>query len=456
MTMAKRIRQNSVWIALALAALLGGLMLLDLKRPVHEPGENPKISDIVGIAPADVTRIEINNQGRTIVLAKAGSNWTIEQPYRAAADSDVVKRIVDGVLDRTTDYIRDEPDAKEIAQYKLDKPDVSATFQDKTGRKRVIQFGDKDPGKSSVYARDVASKKVFLVGSSDVDSLRKDAGELRDKTILTVAADNIVSVTLKRPVGEVDLERAGAKWRITKPWEAPADDSSVNSLVDTLKSLKCERYIEAGAKDMKKYGLDAPRLRVGITEKGSKSHVLEIGSKAKDKNEVYAVRGTDRTEVVTLSESTFRSFDKSAGDLRNRKLVDFQESSVDRFAVTSPKGSWEAEKKSDDWTFANPFKGKKADRFKVEDAVREAAATAIRHVEENAKDLSRYGLDKPQITATVTLKGGANKQLFLGKKGPKGDYYARGSDSPNAVFELGKFSFDALNKKPEDLLEAGK
>src|ERR1051325_8415166 len=111
----KRLRNYSVQIALGVLAVLGIWLWLDSKRPVHEPGENPKVSDLIGIAPADVTRLEISNDGKTTVLTKAGAIWTIEKPIKAAADSELVKRLVDAILDRTSDYVRDNPDSKELA-----------------------------------------------------------------------------------------------------------------------------------------------------------------------------------------------------------------------------------------------------------------------------------------------------------------------------------------------------
>src|SRR5262249_34550622 len=148
--------------------------------------------------PAEVVRLEIENAGSKLTLSKSGTGWTIEQPIRAAADSDEIKRIVDGILDRSTDFILQDPKSAELAKYKLEKPALTATFQDKSGKKRVIRFGDKDPEKSSVYAQDADSKQVFLVGSSDVDSLKKDAGALRDKTVLSVPSDSVMTVKLQR------------------------------------------------------------------------------------------------------------------------------------------------------------------------------------------------------------------------------------------------------------------
>ncbi len=442
----KSVKQYSVWIALAVLAVLGIWMALDLKKPVREPGENPKVSDLLGMAPADVVQVEITTESNTTVLAKNGPAWSMEKPIRAAADPDQVKQMVDGILDHATDFQLDHPSASELAGYQLDKPAATASLSDKSGKKLTIQFGAKGADKSSVYARDVSIGRVFTVSSSDFDSLKKDASSLRDRTVISAPTDSIEAITIHRASDYVELHKTGSKWQIVKPWSAPADDSAAGMLADALKSVKCERFVPG---DPFKYGLDMPGLIVEVKLKDGKTQRLEIGNKVK--NEVYATSFPDKGGLLALSESTVKSLDKSVHDLRDRKLVDFEPSDAVHVSVTSPKGSWEAEKKGEDWLFVNPMKGQKADKSKLENLFFDIKTPAARHVEENAKDLAKYGLDKPQLTTYVMLKGGAKKELRLGKKAPKGDYYASGSDAPGAVFEDAGSSFANLNKKAEDV-----
>src|SRR5687767_1757236 len=99
---------------------------------------------------------------------------------------------------------------------------------------------------------------------------------------------------------------------------------------------------------------------------------------------------------------------------------------------------------------ANP--GQEANSQTGENLLVDMTAQAAAHGTEKADNLAQYGLDKPQLTATVTLKGNQKQQLFVGKKAAKGaNYYARGSQAPNAAFELGGYIFDNLNKKPDAL-----
>lgn len=442
----KSVKQYSVWIALAVLAVLGIWTALDLKKPVHEPGENPKVSDLVGLAPADVVRLEITHPGDTTILIKTGAVWLMEKPIKAPADPDQVKQIIDGILDRTTDFQLDNPSTNELAGFQLDKPAATAVLTDKSGKKVTVQFGAKGADKSSIYARDASTGKVFTVASSDFESLKKDTSSLRDRTVISAPTDSIDTITIRRAGDNVELHKTGSKWQILKPWTAPADDSAAGMLADALKSVKCERFVPG---DPFKYGLDMPGLIVEVKLKDGKTQRLEIGNKVK--NEVFATSFPDKGGLLALSESTVQSLDKSVHDLRERKLVDFEPSDVVRISIASPKGSWEAEEKGDDWLFVNPVKGQKADKSKLENLLFDMKTPAARHVEENAKDLAKYGLDKPQLTAAVTLKSGVKKELRLGKKSPKGDYYASGSDAPGAVFEEAGSSFVKLNKKAGDV-----
>lgn len=446
----RRRKDYGVWIALGVLALLGVWLWFDLRRPTHEPGENPKVADLVGIAPAEVSRIEMQSPGKDVTIVRAGAGWNIEQPIKSAADSDEVKRILDGFLDHTTDFVLQNP-GRDLARFQLQQASAHVTFTSNHGIRRTLDIGGQDPSKTNVYVLDGHDHQVFLVSSSDADMVRtKTAGDLRDKSLLSIPQDQVASIRIQRKAGTLEVQRTGDQWNLAQPWKAPADSSTVDSMTSTLSSLKAGRFVDNPSANLATYGLKPPKVTVTVTDKAGKQTVLELGNKEPGKTTIYAVRGSHPTEVVTVSDATLGTFDKAPLDLRSRKMADFQNDDVQRLAVTGPAGSWEAQKTGEDWKFVRPLGGQKADSMKMGDVLFAISGPANKVAAENPPSFAPYGLDRPALTATVTLKAG-KKELFVGKKTPKGDYYARGSDAMDAVFEITSSTFTSLNKKPDSL-----
>ncbi len=103
------------------------------------------------------------------------------------------------------------------------------------------------------------------------------------------------------------------------------------------------------------------------------------------------------------------------------------------------------------WTLTNPIKGE-ANSAAVNPMLEALSQTSIdEFVEENAKDLSRYGLDNPSYTLefkTSTTEG----SLLLGAEKEKGKtIYAKLADS-NEVFTLSTGNFSFLDKPLKEIV----
>ena len=442
-------KRHSVWVAVGILAALGIWLYFDLKQPVREPDENPKVAELVGIKADQVRRIEVTREGPTLVLARNGDGWAIESPIKAAADAETVKSAIEGLLDQSSDYVMEQP-PKDLGQYGLAKPTRTITLIG-PGKRVVLQIGAQDPSKSSVFTRLADGGKVFLAGSYTVEALTdKQPDELRDKTVLSIPRDKIESVRITRASGVLTLTKVGSKWELSEPLKAPTDEFAADGIVDALSSLKADKFVAAGASDLKGYGLDAPRLTVEIRAVGGAQYGLRIGKEASAGSTVYAARIADN-DVVEIAKATFDSLNKTAGDLRSKKLLDVQTDAVERISVVTRKVRWEVRKSGSDWIFVHPTPNQKADAVDVDNAILDATGSADRWVADNPSDadLGRYGLLQPEATVSITVKGGTVKKLELGKKTSSGDRYARGTDTGASVFVMGSYVTDRLETAPK-------
>jgi hypothetical protein len=114
---------------------------------------------IVHVAPADATRLDVRNLNGSFACVKGDSGFVLEQP--AAADKKAAPppcpNLVDELQDDQADEVYDTPPASVSSQ--LAKPPVQITITDKNGKKTELVFsgitGD------SVYGRSTGSPAIY-------------------------------------------------------------------------------------------------------------------------------------------------------------------------------------------------------------------------------------------------------------------------------------------------------
>jgi len=244
--------------------------------------------------------------------------------------------------------------------------------------------------------------------------------------ILDIKPTDVTSVEISK-AGSEELTLAkndAAKWQITapKPWKA--DQDSVSSLLSTLSPLDSDRVVEEKAADLGAYGLAQPKLKLTITEKNKKPEELLLGDDTPTSSGTYAaVKGDPRVFVIASYHKS--SLDKSANDLRDKRLLTFDSEKLSRVELTAKKATIEFGRNKDQWQILKP-KPLRADQSAVEDLVRSLgdAKMELSATDDEKKDVSAFNSGTAVATAKVTDVAGT-QELQIRKN--KDDYYARSS-----------------------------
>lgn len=244
----------------------------------------------------------------------------------------------------------------------------------------------------------------------------------RDK-VFAVEAGEIDAITVRSEGGEeTRLQKSGDTWQIVSPVTAPSDTGAVSSLTSNLSSLEIQRVVDESPADLGEYGLDSPRVQVSFTSGGAE-HGLLLGSRTPPGTDLYAKRAGDDTVFLVASylESTFG---RSTFDLRDKAVLNVDRDALDAVEIATGGRTLRFVRPAGEWQIAAPVEAR-ADYSTVDSLVRRLAGlqmTAV--VEEEPKDLRKYGLDRP--AATVRLgSGSAQASLALGSPAGPGDVYAR-------------------------------
>jgi hypothetical protein len=266
--------------------------------------------------------------------------------------------------------------------------------------------------------------------------------------ILVVKEADIARFDLKKDGAEqVGGERNSAgQWRITSPTPLPADQSAVSSLLGTFSSLNSERLVEEKAGNLVPYGLDAPKLEVDLSEKGNKTQKLLLGDETPAGNGIYAKLDGD-PRVFTIPKYDKTSIDKSANDLRDKRLLTLDSDKISQVDLVAKKQEIAFGRNKDEWQIVKP-RPLRADGTAVDELVRALtdAKMELDASDDPKKDASLFSAAAPVATAKITAESGT-QELQVRKN--KDDYYAK-SSAIEGVYKVPSTLGQALDRDLDD------
>jgi uncharacterized protein DUF4340 len=267
--------------------------------------------------------------------------------------------------------------------------------------------------------------------------------------ILAFKEGDIAAIGIKKKGGEeVALTKDGAgKWEITGPKRAGADQDAVSRMLSTLSSLSADRLVEETASNLGQYGLTEPALQVSITGKDAKTQKLLVGDDTPTGGGAYAkLEGDPR--VFSIASYTKSSLDKSAKDLRDKRLLTVESEKISRVELIRKKQDIEFDRNKDGWQILKP-KPLRADAFQVEELVRnlkDAKMDVSVSDADEKKAASAFATGSPIATARVTDESGT-QELQVRKS--KDAYYAK-SNAVGGVYKVSNELGHGLNKSLDD------
>jgi len=236
-----------------------------------------------------VDAVTLESGGKTVALAKEGSDWKITKPLTARADYSAA----DGVVGRIESaqmksIVSNEATAADLKKYGLDKPEVTVTVGQGSAR-AVLAFGGKS-GEDAVYARDLSKPAIVTVEKSVADDLKKPADDFRRKEAFESRAFNMTRVEITRGADTVVFERVKGtgenpvdSWKRVSPNPGDPDKSKVEAMLAGLADIRATSFTDTTAKT----GLDKPAMTVLVKfDDGKKEEKVSFGKNGSD---VYAL-----------------------------------------------------------------------------------------------------------------------------------------------------------------------
>ena len=456
----------STFVALAVLVVLGAYILFieGVRPPDKDAGKV-----LINVPADDVTHVAIEQaSGRVEVARSTGDGegkWGITFPRPVAASEAAVKALVDAASKlKCEKKVTESAGAGGLEAFGLESPWLKVTLDTKQGKKTIL-VGAETPVGSARYAKLADSDPVYTLASSTVSALAKSLDDLREREIFGVSSDSVTALRLVAPGGlDIRLEKkdgAEGEWRIVHPFNDEADRWKVSDLVWDLTGLTVSEFVDDDGKDLARWGLDRPRLRVDAHSSERPSPLeLFVGAPGPDGKGFY-VRTSDSPSVYLVNPAAFSPLETGALDLVKKELISWNDDDLIRVTCVDqgkavaflrdgkewktvppdlgggtaagvlPRGTPapqtpEVVKEGEKWQLkAGEKRYSSEDMGKLWSALRDVTvATVVQGAVAGADD-ARYGLDRPRARVELDLGDGKVLELRIGGRADRGEgYYA--------------------------------
>jgi hypothetical protein len=403
--------------------------------------------------------IIIQNGDDKIDIRRHDKKWRLEMPIKDQADSSAIDNLLLDLeswqKDATIPAKEIERDKNKLNEYGLNKPKLRLKLLGQ-GAPPEILFGKDAALEGRIYVRFENSKETFLSEQSIKKDIEKKPEDFRDKKLTDLIMAQVTRVVLKTAAGEMELQKKGEHWEITRPLRARGDDQKIGDLIAQITTAHIQQFVADDRGDLHPYGLAEPRGSITLfgqddksagrtdSSRGEQGQTLQIGGiPEKDKDQVY-VRFSARGFVYTLPKKIEDLLSTKPNDLRDRHLVRIDTKILDRITIDPPgKAKIVLARKDENWTIAtkNNVSANSSEVHRLIETIQNEQVTKF--VEDVASNLPKYGLDKPQLQLTFssfasenTAETKAGEQPFATLAFGKvegNDVYARVGDEPFVV-----------------------
>src|SRR5512140_2142773 len=401
-------------VALLVVALaIGGVALRTGKEEAKKAEAREKGEKLFDFDKAHAKVLRLSKGGQLVVQVEKGDKgWQLTQPVQAPGDDAMIRPLRTALSNlKEKKAIEGEKDLKPFG---LDKPALEISLKLDDGKEQGVQLGGENPFDNTLYAKRQGDSTVSAIEAWNKTSLDKSAFDLREKRIAKLPEGaEVKRVEVSSVASPYTLEKDGAGWKVNGQ---AADNSTADTVTNALKNLRATAVAAETSSKLSGFGLDHPAAVAKVTA-GPETRTVKIGQSM---GKTYAMRD-DSPVVYEVAAQILTDIDKQPFDLENKQLFHVDREALRKAIFESPSGKVEIARARPEkpdggvaeevFTVVAPKQGpaRKWKTSSTMNAVSALRAASFDGPVPPAKDLKKYGLDKPR---TVTFLGDGDKVLL--------------------------------------------
>jgi Domain of unknown function (DUF4340) len=271
----------------------------------------------------------------------------------------------------------------------------------------------------------------------------------RPRPIAKLAPGAFDTIAVTKAGVTTTIVKSGDKYNVTAPTKYPADENVAKQAFEALEKLEFGDTVSEQKSKHAEFELeDGKALRV-VARKGEQVVTELLIGKSVGGNTLVRIPGKDE---VWQGIGSFRyNFDRDTANWRDKTITKFAQGDAEKIDVKGKDGSHIVVKKEgeDKWSVVDStVKLDKLDNTVPSGIVSLLSSWVTNDFADNAKP-EASGLDAPNSTIAVSLKGGKTVTAMIGNKKGADDVYVKTADSPQ-VFLVKRYNVDRADKRPID------
>jgi len=248
-----------------------------------------------------LARVELTAEKTTTEFSRNAANeWQIVKPKPYRADNfqveELVRRLREAKLEPT---MSEEDQKKAAAAFGSASPVAVAVVTDNAGTQRLEVRKTKD---NKYYAKSSVVDGVWTVPADIGDGLGKSTDDFRAKKLFDFGFSDPTRIEYKDDKRTLTLSKSGEKW---SSGGKEMDSVSVQSLVDKLRDLAAEKFVETG--------FTTPVIEIAVTSNDGKRTERVAFAKAGDK---WLGRRENEPSLYQVETRLVEELQRSAGDVK--------------------------------------------------------------------------------------------------------------------------------------------
>jgi hypothetical protein len=261
--------------------------------------------------------------------------------------------------------------------------------------------------------------------------------------------ENASKIEIKQMGSESILEKKEGKWIVSSANNFPADSDAVQKLLENIRDFKTKEIVSKNTKKQNLFQVN-DMMGIGVKVSDFKGNLLGhvyVGKNGPNFMTTYIRK--EGSDNVILADGYLKTiFDKGRTSWKDMNIFKLDQNLIEYIRMESPTGKIVCEKDPKGiWMVKEP-EVFEADKETV-DKIAETLATLSTNDYPEKKELSAYGLDKPESNITFRTKDKKEFNLIVSKE-DKNKFYAKKPDS-DLIYSLYKYRITSIFKKVDEL-----
>jgi hypothetical protein len=255
-------------------------------------------------------------------------------------------------------------------------------------------------------------------------------------------------------VAELD---ENSKWKLTEGADFIVDQDYFTIICTYVSSLKAVTSYDMDEDKLASYGLDKPNVITLFSDDNSYS--LNAGTTLSPTGDYYYISLDDRDKVYMIEALYGSVFQTNHLMMRSKHLIPYTDSDIAGFSVKKDGKevySLTYDKESSTWSLPEEYSSLPLDPTLVtseKTTMTRLVADISNMLEEYPKDLSKYGLDKPEYTAVIKSFDGTERNLRVNTKyDPNNQYSCIYNEEDDVVMLLFTNDISFITNTPKNYI----